>query len=137
MYAGGASRRSGGEVGYETRGRAGAANDSAWTVNQSIGTDIGALMDVALTMVPCDSTFVCPDRLQQSDAPSFIGQWSWPALQQAICWVTVAVAPSTHVAHVDVRMPTTTSSEASARQQRTINRIVCRDCRSVKRTPPV
>ena len=130
MYAGGASRRSGGEAWHETRGRVGAVNDNAWTVNQSTGTDIGALTDEALTIVPWDST--CgPDCLQQSEALSFIGQWSWPALQHAICCVTVAVAPSTHVAHVDVRTATTTSSEASARLQRTIVSIVCRDVRRV------
>jgi hypothetical protein len=137
MYAGGASRRSGGEAWYETRGRVGAVNDNAWTVNQSIGTDIGALTDVALTIVPWDST--CgPDFLQQSEALSFIGQWSWPALQHAICCVTVAVAPSTHVAHVDVRTATTTSSEASALLQRTIVSIVCRGAWRVNfvGTPP-
>src|ERR1700730_15256689 len=130
MYAGGASRRSGGEAWHETRGRVGAVNDNAWTVNQSTGTDIGALTDAALTIVPWDST--CgPDCLQQSEALSFIGHWSWPALQHAICCVTVAVTPSRHVAHVDVRMPTTTSSEASERSQRTIGSIVCRGVRRV------
>ena len=130
MYAGGASSRSGGEAWYETRGWVGAVDDNAWTVNQSTGTDIGAMTDEALTIVPGDST--CgPDCLQQSEALSFIGQWSWPALQHAICCVTVAVAPSTHVAHVDVRTATTTSSEASARPQRTILRIVFRGARRV------
>jgi hypothetical protein len=130
MYAGGASRTSGGEAWYETRDRVGAVNDNALTVNQSTGTDIGALTDEALTIVPWDST--CgPDCRQQSEALSFIGQWSWPALQHAICCVTVAVAPSTHVAHVDVRMATTTSSDASARLQRTIANIVCRGSRRV------
>ena len=130
MYGGGASSRSGGEAWYETRGRFGAANDNACTVDHSPGTGIGALTDAALTIVPWDST--CgPDCLQQSEALSFIGQWSWPALQQAICSVTVAVAPSTHVAHVDVRTATTTSSEASARLQRTILSIVCRGARRV------
>ena len=125
MYAGGASRRSGGEAWYEARGRVGAVNDNAWTVNQSTGTDTGALTDEALTIVPWESTRG-PDCLQQSEALSFIGQWSWPALQHAICCVTVAVAPSRHVAHVDVRTATTISSEASARLQRTIASIVCR-----------
>jgi hypothetical protein len=130
MYGGGASSRSGGEAWYETRSRFGAANDNAWTVNHCTGTDIGALTDEALTIVPWDST--CgPDCLQQSEALSFIGQSSWPALQQAICCVTVAVAPSTHVAHVEVRTATTTSSEASARLQRTIVSIVCRGERRV------
>src|SRR5216684_913491 len=124
MYAGGASRRSGGEAWYETRGGVWAVKDNAWTINQSIGTDIGGRTDVALTIVPWDST--CgPDCLQQSEALFFIGQWSWPALQQAICRVKVAVAPSTHVVHVDVRTATTTSSEASERPQRTIPCIVC------------
>src|SRR5216684_7296820 len=124
MYAGGASRRSGGEAWYETRGGVWAVKDNAWTINQSIGTDIGARTEVALTIVPWDST--CgPDCLQQSEALSFIGQWSWPALPHAICCVTVAVAPSTHVAHVDVRTATTTTSEANARLQRIISCIVC------------
>ena len=130
MYGGGASSRSGGEAWYETRGRFGAANDNAWTVNHCTGTDIGALTDEALTIVPWNST--CgPDCLQQSEALSFIGQSSWPALQQAICCVTVAVAPSTHVAHVEVRTATTTSSEASARLQRTIVSILRRWARRV------
>src|ERR1700716_704959 len=130
MYAGGASSRSGGEEWYETRDCVWAVNNNAETVAQSMGTDMGALTDVALTIVPWDST--CgPDCLQQSAALSFIGQWSWPALQHAICCVTVAVAPSTHVAHVDVRTATTTSSEARARLQRTILTILCRGARRV------
>ena len=70
--------------------------------------------------------------LQQSAALSCIGQRSWPALQQAICSVAVAVAPSTQVAHADVRTPATTSNEANARILRTIPCIVCRDIRPVK-----
>jgi hypothetical protein len=41
------------------------------------------------------------------------------------------VAPSTHVAHVEVRTATTTSSEASARLQRTIVSILRRWARRV------
>ena len=64
---------------------------------------MGALRDAALTIVPWDSTCGA-DCLQQSAALSFIGQWSWPALQHAICCIAVAAASSTHVAHVDVKL---------------------------------
>jgi hypothetical protein len=76
----------------------------------------------ALTMVPWDSTCGL-DCLQQSDALSCMGQSWWPALQQAICCVGV-VAPSAHVAHIDVSTPTTTSNEVKARRQRITLRIV-------------
>jgi len=86
--------------------------------------------DAAFTIVAWDS--LCgPDCLQQSGALSFIGQWSGPALQQAICSVAFALTPSTQAASVDVITATTTSSEASARLQRTIVSIVCRGARRV------
>src|SRR5258707_640919 len=96
-----------------------------------MATGIDALKDAALTMVAWNP-FCGPDFLQQSAAVSFIGQCSRPALQQAICAVTVAVGPSTQAAPADVRTPATTSNEASARILRTIPCIVCPGIRSVK-----
>jgi hypothetical protein len=84
MYGGGPKRRGGGVRSIEMRCCPSAAGDGRRTATHINGTATGATNEAVFVSAACPSDRG-PDCRQQSEALSFIGQWSWPFLQQAIC----------------------------------------------------